>query len=66
AFLPASVLPARLDRIGIVALAGQPLAQEWYLIRLRERAPARVVDLIYETMLGDEGRAALLRLGLAT
>lgn len=66
AFLPASVLPARLDRIGIVALAGQPLAQEWHLIRLRERAPARVADLIYETMLGDEGRAALLRLGLAT
>lgn len=66
AFLPVSVLPARLERIGIVTLAGQPLAYEWYLVRLRERSPDRVVDLLYETLLGDEARATLLRLGLAT
>lgn len=66
AFLPVSLLPARLERLGIVALAGQPVAQEWHLVRLRERAPAHVVDLVYETLLGEETRSVLLQLGLTT
>jgi len=65
AFLPVSVLPTRLDRLGVVALAGQPLVQEWYLIRLRERTTARIVDLLVECLLGEEARSTLLRLGLS-
>ncbi|WP_298818228.1 LysR family transcriptional regulator [Chloroflexus sp.] len=66
AFLPVSVLPLRLDQIGIVTLAGQPLAQEWHLIRLRERSPSRVVDLLTEALSSDEARLTLLKLGLTT
>ena len=66
AFLPVSLLPARLERLGIIALAGQPVAQEWHLVRLRERAPAHVVDLMYETLLGEKTRSVLLQLGLTT
>ncbi|MGQ9481774.1 LysR family transcriptional regulator [Chloroflexus sp.] len=64
-FLPVSVLPARLDRLGVVALAGQPLVQEWYLVRLRERTTARIVDLLVECLLGEGARSTLLRLGLS-
>ncbi len=66
AFLPVSILPIRMDRIGIITLAGQPLGQEWHLVRLRERSPSRVVDLLTEVWLSDEARATLLKLGLTT
>ncbi len=64
AFLPVSMLPPRLDQIGVVALAGQPLAQEWQVVRLRERSPLRAVELLYETLQSEEARATLLWFGL--
>jgi DNA-binding transcriptional LysR family regulator len=64
AFLPVSVLPSRLDRIGVVTLVGQPFVQEWYLIRLRERTVNRIVDIVVEGLLGEEARTTLLSLGL--
>jgi len=62
--LPVSVLPSRLDRIGVVTLVGQPFVQEWYLIRLRERTVNRIVDIVVEGLLGEEARTTLLSLGL--
>jgi DNA-binding transcriptional LysR family regulator len=64
AFMPRSCLPARNDGVGVIDLAGQPLQQLWYLLRLRERNMPRATQELYDYLLGPEAQAILGHLGL--
>lgn len=65
AFIPQSCLPARLDDIGCIDLAGQPLQQDWYLLRARERSMPRAAQTLYDFLSGAQARTHLHQLGIS-
>lgn len=64
AFIPQSCLPPRHDALGVVDLAGQPLQQEWHLVRLRDRDYPHAVDEFFSFLTGSAARALLAAFGL--
>ncbi|NTU83662.1 MAG: LysR family transcriptional regulator [Chloroflexales bacterium] len=64
AFVPRSCAPARGEGVGVVDLAGQPLQQEWFLVRARERSLPRAVQSLYDYLTGPQARAVLARAGV--
>jgi DNA-binding transcriptional LysR family regulator len=64
AFVPKSCLAVRVDGIGCVDLAGQPLQQDWYLLRTRERHMPRAAQTLYDFLSGAQGRAHLQQMGI--
>ncbi len=65
AFVPKSCLPARLEEVGCIDLAGQPLQQDWYLLRTRERNMPRAAQTLYDFLSGAQGRAHLQQMGVS-
>jgi DNA-binding transcriptional LysR family regulator len=65
AFVPRSCLPSRSDHVGVVDLAGQPLQQLWYLLRLRDRNMPRAAQELYDFLLGPDAQTILSQLGLS-
>ncbi|MFV9503814.1 MAG: LysR family transcriptional regulator [Oscillochloridaceae bacterium umkhey_bin13] len=63
-FVPRSCLPARHEGLGIVDLAGPPLQQEWFLVRLRERGIPGAAQSLAEYLLGPQARLILSRAGI--
>jgi DNA-binding transcriptional LysR family regulator len=64
AFVPRSCLPGRSEGMGVIDLAGQPLQQEWYLVRTRERGLPRAVQSLYDFLTGPQCRALLGKAGI--
>jgi DNA-binding transcriptional LysR family regulator len=64
AFVPLSCLPPRLEGIGQIALAGQPLQQDWYLMRTRERTMPRAAQALYDVLSSAPTQAQLHQLGI--
>lgn len=64
AFVPRSRVPKTRD-IGIVAIDGLPVAQPWYLVRLRSSAANRAVDELWEYAAGPDARKLFTRVGLS-
>lgn len=65
AFVPRSCLPARSDGFGTIDLAGQPIQQDWYLLRARERSFPRASQALYDFLTGLHGRSILTKIGLS-
>jgi DNA-binding transcriptional LysR family regulator len=63
-FVPKSCLPARMEGIGCIDLAGQPLQQDWYLLRARERNMPRAAQALYDFLSGAQGRVHLQQMGI--
>jgi DNA-binding transcriptional LysR family regulator len=64
AFVPRSCLPGRSEGMGVIDLAGQPLQQEWYLVRTRERGLPRAVQSLYDFLTGPQCRTLLGKAGI--
>lgn len=64
AFVPRSFAPARSEGVGAVELAGQPIQQEWFLARARERGLPRAVQALFDYLIGPQARTILTRAGL--
>jgi DNA-binding transcriptional LysR family regulator len=64
AFVPKSCLPGRGEGLGVVDLAGQPIQQEWFLVRARERSLPRAVQSLYDFLAGPQCRALLAKAGI--
>lgn len=65
AFVPRSCAPVRGEGVGVVDLGGQPIGQDWFLARVRERSLPRAVQALYDYLLGPQARTILTRAGLA-
>lgn len=65
AFVPRSCVSLRADGVGLVDLAGQPVQQEWFLVRVRERSMPRAVQALYDFLTGPQARSVLARAGLS-
>lgn len=63
-FVPRSCLPSRHEGFGLVDLAGPPLQQEWFLVRLRERSASDAAQALADYLLGPQARLVLSRAGL--
>ncbi|NTW00378.1 MAG: LysR family transcriptional regulator [Oscillochloris sp.] len=63
-FVPKSCAPSRSENLGIVDLAGQPLQQEWFLLRARERGYPPAVQTLYDFLGGPQCRALLAKAGI--
>ncbi|MBX0327003.1 LysR family transcriptional regulator [Oscillochloris sp. ZM17-4] len=64
AFVPKICVPGRGEGLGAIDLAGQPLQQEWYLVRARERGLPRAVQSLYDFLAGPQCRALLNKAGI--
>lgn len=64
AFVPRSCMPTRTEGLGVVDLAGQPLQQEWFLVRVRERGVPRAVQALYDFLSGPQARTLLNKAGV--
>ncbi|NJN17957.1 MAG: LysR family transcriptional regulator [Oscillochloris sp.] len=64
AFVPRSCLPARASGYDTVELAGNPLHQEWFLVRPRERGGPRASHALIDFLLDDETMALWRKLGI--
>lgn len=64
AFVPKSCAPARGEGLGAIDLAGQPLQQEWYQVRTRERGLPRAVQALYSFLDSPQARALLDKAGV--
>jgi DNA-binding transcriptional LysR family regulator len=65
AFVPRSCQPGRGEGLGLIDMAGQPLQQEWFLVRARERSVPRAVQALYDFLAGPQARATLDKAGIA-
>jgi DNA-binding transcriptional LysR family regulator len=64
AFVPRSCAPTRGEGVGVIDLAGQPLQQEWFLCRARERSLPRAVQTLYDYLISPPARALFARGGV--
>jgi DNA-binding transcriptional LysR family regulator len=63
-FVPRSCAPSRGEGVGLVELADQPIQQDWFLCRARERSLPRAVQALYEYLISPPARALLARAGV--
>ncbi|MFP4437097.1 MAG: LysR family transcriptional regulator [Chloroflexaceae bacterium] len=63
AFIPATRrIP--LPELAPIDLAGAPLQQEWYVLRVRERSAPRAAQELFTFLIGETARALLNKAGL--
>ncbi len=65
-FVPRSCVPPRGEGCAIVDLAGPPIQQEWFLVRLRERNLPRAVQALYDHLSGPQVHPLLGQAGILT
>lgn len=63
AFIPASRCTPLWD-LAQVELAGAPIQQEWYVLRMRERGVPRAAQELFTFLIGETARALLEKTGL--
>jgi DNA-binding transcriptional LysR family regulator len=64
AFVPKTCLPGRGEGLGSVDLAGNPLQQEWFLVRTRERSFPRAAQALYDFLASPQCRPLLSKAGI--
>jgi DNA-binding transcriptional LysR family regulator len=65
AFLPTLCIP-REHGLSTIDMAGEPLQQEWYIIRVRNRSAPRAIQELYTFLTGSTVLSLLARRGIHT